>query len=287
MEHPVDPGRDPYPSVFDTSFFQSFEAASGMKRWSFPQCMVGAVAKKMTTTTATQDMDLSAFPTRCTHTSHEIILGLNADVQTFKTRAAQSYPPTMCQLLAEAFIAAFELKELQAEMVMDQAQVEQKDEEETQMTLGQRIPSPEVANCWDPIDRWRESGRWTWGFAEHNNLLEGRAGVAAAAIMVQPREAHGKRIMMFSDSQVVVGAFAKGRSSVRAINHLCRKIASMTLGLGVRFSWRYMRTHRNHSDGPSRGFPLGVAPPSAPEDRKSKKMSWQVIPDIFYKRTSG
>ena len=66
----------------------------------------------------------------------------------------------MCQLLAEAFIAAFELKELKAEMVMDQAQVEVKDEEETQMKLGQRIPSPEVANCWGPIDRWLESGRW-------------------------------------------------------------------------------------------------------------------------------
>lgn len=92
---------------------------------------------------------------------------------------------------------------------------------------------------------------------------------------------------MFSDSQVVVGAFAKGRSSVRAINHLCRKIAAMTLGSGVRFGWRYIWTHRNHSDGRSKGFPLGVAPPSAPEDKKSKKSSWQFIPDIFYKRTSG
>ena len=92
---------------------------------------------------------------------------------------------------------------------------------------------------------------------------------------------------MFLDSQVVIGACAKGRSSVKATNHLCRKMAAMTLGLGVRFSWRYVRTHRNHSDGPSRGFPLGVAPSSAPDDKKTTKSSWQVIPDVFYKLTSG
>ena len=91
---------------------------------------------------------------------------------------------------------------------------------------------------------------------------------------------------MIGDSQVFIGAFSKGRSSRPVINHLCRQVAAITLGLKRRVSWRYIRTHRNHADGPSRGHPVGVAPSSS-EPAVADAGHWCRLPDFFYHKTKG
>jgi hypothetical protein len=64
--------------------------------------------------------------------------------------------------------------------------------------------------------------------------------------------------MLIGDSLVTIGAFSKGRSSSPPVLHLCRRLAALCLGFGIRCYWRWIQTDRNHSDGPSRGGPLGV-----------------------------
>ena len=92
------------------------------------------------------------------------------------------------------------------------------------------------------------------------------------------KEAWGKRHLMISDSQVVIGSFAKGRSSREVLNYVTRKLAAIVISTGTRFYWRYIRTHRNHSDRPSRGFPIGVAP---------KDMTEEEVKQSFFLRARG
>ena len=72
------------------------------------------------------------------------------------------------------------------------------------------------------------------------------------------KTAIGKRILIIGDSQVVVGALSKGRSSRTSLNHVVRRSAGIRIAMGLRVSIRYIRTHRNHADAPSRGLPFGV-----------------------------
>jgi hypothetical protein len=133
-----------------------------------------------------------------------------------------------------------------------------------------------------------EVSRWKWREDEHNNILEGRAGVASAATAARDPRCWGCRSLCISDSQVVIGVFAKGRSSRGVLNFLARKIAALSSAFQIKFYWRYMRTHRNHADGPSRGHPIGVAPSSdAPETAEMEATTWNRLPDMMYKLTKG
>ena len=119
---------------------------------------------------------------------------------------------------------------------------------------------------------------------EHNNMLEGRTAVMAAERVSRKPSNWGRRCLMISDSQAVIGAFAKGRSSVQRFNALCRRMAAVTLGMGIRFYWRYVRTHRNVADGPSRGQALGYAGtlPDLPQNASSPDLA-----QVFYLKTQG
>ena len=48
-EHPADPGRHPYPSIFATPYFLELERRASASRITFPQCMLGASSRKDTT----------------------------------------------------------------------------------------------------------------------------------------------------------------------------------------------------------------------------------------------
>ena len=82
--------------------------------------------------------------------------------------------------------------------------------------------------------------------------------------MVRSVSSRGRRGLIISDSQAAIGALSKGRSSRPIFDRLCRRVASIAPGLGMTIYWRYVRASRNHADGPSRGYPLGVAPSSEP-----------------------
>ncbi|CAK0856436.1 unnamed protein product [Prorocentrum cordatum] len=130
----------------------------------------------------------------------------------------------------------------------------------TDVELGTRIRVPPVHECWGDIARWKEIVRWRWEEKEHINLLEMRTGVAAARHSARTRASWGKRHLRITDSMVCLGGFSKGRSASRPILILCRRMAALDLGCGMREYWRWVPSDRNHSDGPSRGFPIGQAP---------------------------
>ena len=67
-----------------------------------------------------------------------------------------------------------------------------------------------------------------------------------------------KRILVFLDSRVCVGAVAKGRSSSRSLYAVLRRIAGMLLAQGnmLEVVWVATRTWANPADAPSRGTSL-------------------------------
>ena len=130
--------------------------------------------------------------------------------------------------------------------------------------MGCEFRLPEVGPSWDEPSRWSEDVRWKWKQAEHNNILEARAALSAASRIARSGASRCKALII-SDSQVTVGAFSKGRSGTRVLNFLCRKLSAIRLGLGLRFVFRYVWTHRNHADAPSRGRPMGVLPEPSPQ----------------------
>ncbi|CAK0797355.1 unnamed protein product [Prorocentrum cordatum] len=138
--------------------------------------------------------------------------------------------------------------------------------------LGTRVRVPPVHACWDDITRWKEVVRWRWEEKEHINLLEMRTGVAAARHSARSRASWGRRHLRITDSMVCLGGFSKGRSASRPILILCRRMAALDLGCGMREYWRWVPSDRNRSDGPSRGFPIGQAP-------KERRTDEQVLPE--------
>ena len=87
-EHPADPGRAPYPSIFSTREYQQFEVRALYDQVTFPQCALGAPSEKPTTLGF-----YHAFPARqafgeleCTHEKHELALIGRDETGAFRTR---------------------------------------------------------------------------------------------------------------------------------------------------------------------------------------------------------
>jgi len=284
-EHPKDPGKHPFPSTWNLPKMKLIERECGLRRVSFPQCLWGQAGRKDTTLSGNVD-ELEEFDVfgdgKCQHQFRELLFGTD-EKGRFKTRQAQTYPPEFCERLAMCFVTSW-ISGKGNPFEWDAR--ESSDEEEMEglavPEIGERVPCPEVSAVWDPLERWKETARWKWKAAEHNNILEARAGVVSAKIATMRPEQWRKRKLLISDSQVAIGIFAKGRSSRKVLNLVARKKAALAIATQSRFYWRYMRTHRNHADGPSRGFPIGVAPKEGDEE-----VTWRRLPEIFYQKTKG
>ena len=204
----------------------------------------------------------------------------------FHTRGAQAYPPDLCAVLAEAHLHGFQA---QLEPPLTTWIAESLDFDPAPLpSSGERTQVPEVALCWDPIERWSLRKQWLWAFPEHNNLLEMRVAVVAAMMACYDPTKWRKRVMIISDSQCVIGCIMKGRSSVRPFNLLCRKLAGATLSTQIKLYLRYVRSERNVSDGPSRGESLGYAggtkhPAKEPPKTEtgSVEPQWDHLPTAF------
>ena len=142
------------------------------------------------------------------------------------------------------------------------------------MTFGQRVRAPPAGVAWDSLARWRESYRWRWEHSEHINLLEMRCGLSAVRHAARSSSSWDRRVLLFTDSMVALGAFAKGRSSSAPVLHLCRRMGALLLGLGIKAYWRHVISEKNHLDGPSRGGPLGVMPKNRTEQAVRGPVDW-------------
>ena len=259
LEHPIDPGSDPFPSMWGTSEFADFAQMVEMETVSFPQCALGQAAKKETTLGFTPKVGAvrSRFEgLRCTHRKHASLEGKD-EKGVFKTRAAQSYPAEMCKQLAQAIIESLD----DDDDCISLAQPYMPDTEDAAAVppgLGEKVPCPEIRGCWDTQSRWWELRRWQWQKHEHVNILETRVALASLLDFADQPYSFGKRVLMLSDSQVAIGVLSKGRSSSRPLNRLARRAAARRLAFQIVPIWRYVPTHRNHADAPSRNLPWGT-----------------------------
>ena len=113
---------------------------------------------------------------------------------------------------------------------------------------------PEVGEKWAKASKWRVALQGRWKRKEHNNILEGRAGLMCVRRSARSSRNFLSRMLILTDSQVCQGAFSKGRSSSFPLLLLSRRLASLQLGLRIKVGWRYINTALNPSDGPSRGL---------------------------------
>ena len=108
--------------------------------------------------------------------------------------------------------------------------------------------------------RWCTTEKLIFRRREHINLLE----MDMLKKEIQDRANSGRgncRVVNLCDSRVAVGAYAKGRSSSRMLNHRLRCCLAWTLTSNLSISNLWVDTHSNPADYPSRGREI---PP--PED---------------------
>ena len=97
--------RPPFSSIFVTKELMDWEAEVGAYRVTFPQCMWGCPALKMTTISGTAK-DMQRFIRPCSHASHTASLCGKDETGRFRTRVAQAYSSELCRMLAECHLDA-------------------------------------------------------------------------------------------------------------------------------------------------------------------------------------
>ena len=111
MEHPEDPGQDPYPSIWATELWATVADLTGARVVSFDQGALGAPARKGTTIGASLGVNswvpgrgLDRFRNRRVAADQYMpgMIGKTADGK-FRTSALQVYPPKLNTLLADCF----------------------------------------------------------------------------------------------------------------------------------------------------------------------------------------
>ena len=85
----------------------------------------------------------------------------------------------------------------------------------------------------------------SWKHDDHVNLGEARATLRILEVATFNPAWHRMRHPVLSDSRVVVGAFAKGRSPSKKLNRIVKKWGSIQLATGVQvlLSWVWTRIH--------------------------------------------
>lgn len=108
-EHPMDPGADPYPSIWDTAEMMELERRIGAERVSFHQCLFGAPVPKATTISTTCPIPVELMEAWCPgETSAHVHGGQSSGLNEsghFHTRRLQTYPPELCRVFASMLLA--------------------------------------------------------------------------------------------------------------------------------------------------------------------------------------
>ena len=106
--------------------------------------------------------------------------------------------------------------------------------------------------------QWVETESLTFGCKKHINILE----MEMLCSEIKDRVATGRgncRVVNLCDSRVVVGAFAKGRSSSVQLNHKLRSCMPWLLAGNLSVTNLWVSTKSNPADYPSRGLPIPKA----------------------------
>jgi hypothetical protein len=122
-----------------------------------------------------------------------------------------------------------------------------------------------------PSLRWIDGGGGNFGRVEHVNIQELQALLHELRHTVTHGTGAGIRKVVLVDSRVVVGAWAKGRSSAQRLNSLLRSGMAWQLFGRVKLCLVWVPTDLNPSDDPSRDAVLRAAVPLTLEQLESLK----------------
>lgn len=129
-----------------------------------------------------------------------------------------------------------------------------------------KAPKPqfqEAGLCWRDPTEWALSFKGTWDREEPITQQEVRTVGLLARHLARAKSNWGLRLLVLVDSMASIGALSKGRSSIYGILLQCRCFCAISMVTGIRFTLRWCSTLFNYADGPSRGFPVGLAPETA------------------------
>ena len=100
LEHPADPGRLPFPSIWALERVRQLGMQEGVKMVTFPQCAFGLAAQKMTTLMG-RVSSFCRFDLSCRQQRHDQELCGLDESGAFRTRIAQACQSSMCLALAK------------------------------------------------------------------------------------------------------------------------------------------------------------------------------------------
>jgi hypothetical protein len=117
-------------------------------------------------------------------------------------------------------------------------------------------PSPSLRVLPSPLDHpsvWQTIVSVPWRRAgDHINVLELRAASTAVRWAISSPACTRTRILLLSDSAVSVFSLLKGRSSSSDLLPRLRVLSALLLACGVSLVPRWVPSHLNPADGPSR-----------------------------------
>jgi hypothetical protein len=99
---------------------------------------------------------------------------------------------------------------------------------------------------------WRTIVSSHWNRTEHINVLECRALTTAVRWCLSHPLSTDRRLLLLSDSGVVVGAVRKGRSSSQPLLRRLRQLSALLLASGLRLRVCWVPTDQNPADAASR-----------------------------------
>lgn len=112
--------------------------------------------------------------------------------------------------------------------------------------------------------RWTETQTLPFKTKEHINLLELEMVHQELKDIIRQGKQELRQVNL-CDSRVVVGAYAKGRSSARAINRRLRSCLALSLGGGIHLINVWVPTDKNPADYPSRNRKIPHPTPGVPD----------------------
>ena len=103
---------------------------------------------------------------------------------------------------------------------------------------------------------WAPEAEYQFKEESHINLQEVRALRREVVGFTRGLPHPPRRVIAVNDSQVVVGAVGKGRSSSRKLNYWLRRMLPHLIAAGVTLAMLWVATTANPADAPSRGTSL-------------------------------
>ena len=99
--------------------------------------------------------------------------------------------------------------------------------------------------------------RFRWKRVEPSNIIEARTVVIGVRHLGRSRQNWNRRHLFAVDNLATLGCLSKGRSGRPPLSLITRAAAAFVMAYGLRILLRWVESHRNHADGPSRQKSLG------------------------------